>query len=760
MSPDKLYNSNLFLHRVISLAALLLLYFLPMTPVLAATSPAGLLKKADDDRQSLLASTSVQQKRDNWLKCISQYEKIINSYPKSNEAPWAVYHSGGLYTGLYRYSGKKSDIESALSKYNIFETQYTTHKLADDALYKKGLIYLDILKDDKKAAKEFSDLISKYPDGDMKSNASLKLKALSSKQPKTTDIPKVEQVPNKTPVSGKNAIEAADKARKELLASESKKKYRDQWLKVINAYLKVPDVAPEAPVSMFRAAGLYYQLYKYSKTEKDLGSAIDLYRKIVDTYPEHSYADDAQCAIGEIFYKDKEDLTQAYIEFLKVDIKFPDGDMKDKAKEYLDSLSAVIGDSYIQQQAPVQVGIPQTQVNPASSHKDGGYANITGIRHWSTPAYTRIVVDVDKSVKYESNLLKADPGHNKPRRLYIDVMNARVQAAIGQEIPIKDGLLKGTRAAQFKPDVVRIVLDSESIGTYNVFHLFDPFRIVVDVQRSSDSQSKDVIKALPPPVSTSNTTRKPERGIKRSENPPSDVSIARQLGLTVKKIVVDPGHGGKDPGCMDGSKKIREKDIVLSLANILVKELKAKIGCEVELTRSSDVFLPLERRTAIANMQKADLFISLHVNAHKDKRVNGIETYFLNMATDESAVLVAARENATTEKNLSDLQSILNDLMLNTKIKESSRLAHEVQRGMINSVGQKYSMKSLGVKQAPFYVFIGAGMPAVLIEIGFITNQAEMKKITTAEYQQNLSAGITKGIMEYIKSIEISYISK
>ena len=745
MFQRKLHNSNL-LYKVIFLTGLLLLYFLSVSPVFAATSAAELLKKADADRKSLLASNSAMKKRDNWLKCISQYEIILKDYPQSNEAPWAAYHSGGLYANLYSYSGRKADLESAMSKYDIFETRYTTHRLADDALYKKGLIYLDVLKDDAKAAKVFHDIISRYPDGDMAPNASLKLKTLSS-QPKT-DTPKAEPAANKALNARGNTLEAADKAGKELLASEAKKKYREQWTKVIDSYLDIPKTAPEAPIARFRAANLYSQLFRYSRIEKDLDTAIELYREIADSYPDHSYADDAQFAIGEIFYKDKKDLTQAYIEFLKVDIKFPDGDMKPKAKEYLDSLSAIIGDLSANSQ-PVQAEVTQAKTTPSQTME---YGNITGIRHWTSPAYTRIVVDVDKPVKYEHNLLKADLGHNKPGRLYIDIMNTKVQADIGKEIPIKDGLLKGTRAAQFKPDVVRVVLDSESIGTYKVFHLFDPFRIVVDVQRNLEPQSKDVTKTITPPATT--TARKPEKGIKRSESPTSDVSIARQLGLTVRKIVIDPGHGGKDPGCMDESKKINEKDIVLSLANILAKELRTKIGCEVVLTRSSDEFLPLERRTAIANVQKADLFISLHVNAHKDKRINGIETYFLNMATDESAVLVAARENATTEKNLSDLQSILNDLMLNTKIKESNRLAHEVQKGMMNAVGKKYNTKSLGVKQAPFYVFIGASMPGVLIEVGFVTNQGDRKSITSKEYQQDLAAGITRGIMEYIKSIE------
>jgi N-acetylmuramoyl-L-alanine amidase len=246
-------------------------------------------------------------------------------------------------------------------------------------------------------------------------------------------------------------------------------------------------------------------------------------------------------------------------------------------------------------------------------------------------------------------------------------------------------------------------------------------------------------------------------GIRKSEAPDSKVSLARQLGLNIKRIVIDPGHGGKDPGChLRGG--LKEKDVVLSIAKILAKRIKKEIGCEVFLTRTRDVFLSLEQRTAIANMKKADLFISLHINAHRDKRIAGLETYFLNMTTDKRAVMVAARENATSQKNISDLQKILNDLMLNTKLHESSRLAHDVQRGMVSRVKTKYKRTNdLGVKQAPFYVLIGAEMPAILIETGFLTNLTERKRLATSRYRESVAEGISAGISAYIKSIEQVY---
>jgi N-acetylmuramoyl-L-alanine amidase len=221
--------------------------------------------------------------------------------------------------------------------------------------------------------------------------------------------------------------------------------------------------------------------------------------------------------------------------------------------------------------------------------------------------------------------------------------------------------------------------------------------------------------------------------------------------------VIDPGHGGKDPGTyFKGG--IMEKDIVLNLAKSLAPKLEKRLGCEVILTRTRDVFIPLEKRTAFANVKKADLFISLHVNSHHLARVHGIETYFLNMATDKRAVMLAAAENATSEKNISDLQKILNELMLNTKINESSRLAYEVQKGIINRVKRTHKkVKNLGVKQAPFYVLIGAEMPAILVEMGFITNPTERRLLLTSKYIGYLSNGIVRGIDHYVKSIDQTY---
>jgi len=191
---------------------------------------------------------------------------------------------------------------------------------------------------------------------------------------------------------------------------------------------------------------------------------------------------------------------------------------------------------------------------------------------------------------------------------------------------------------------------------------------------------------------------------------------------------------------------------VLAISKRLAARMRDRLKCDVILTRSTDTYLTLEERTAIANTKKADLFISLHCNAALNKNAHGLETYFLNLATDDEAIEVAARENATSRKNISDLESILNDLMKNAKINESSRLAGKVQTSMCASLERKYSdIKNLGVKQAPFYVLLGARMPSILVETSFLSNQTECKRLVSAAYQEDLCEAIIDGVEKYIR---------
>ena len=285
-----------------------------------------------------------------------------------------------------------------------------------------------------------------------------------------------------------------------------------------------------------------------------------------------------------------------------------------------------------------------------------------------------------------------------------------------------------------------MVVDIKSFKTFKIFSLKNPFRVVLDVW-GLEPETADVTSQEPLPALSVKDGKKIQ---------PS--AIAKQLALGVRRIVIDPGHGGKDYGAPGYLKGVHEKKVVLQIAQHLKEMVQDQLKCDAILTRENDSYLSLEERTAIANTQNADLFVSIHTNASADRRAYGIETYILNLATDDDAIRVAAMENATSAKNISDLDSILQDLMQNAKVNESTRLASYVQQAMHRKLRDKYDqIRNKGIKQAPFYVLLGADMPSILVETSFISNPRECKRLTSARYQKQLCQGIIDGIKRYIK---------
>jgi N-acetylmuramoyl-L-alanine amidase len=335
----------------------------------------------------------------------------------------------------------------------------------------------------------------------------------------------------------------------------------------------------------------------------------------------------------------------------------------------------------------------------------------------------------------------------------LDLSRAQLAPGITPAAPAAQGLLQSLQSSALDKNQVRILITLKDLTSYKVFTLDNPFRLVVDC---FSGEGEAQARSSPPPAAStqikpsaappSSTAHRVPRG--EATAAPSQIGLPAQLGLRVRTIVLDPGHGGKDPGA--SSNKMVEKNITLKLTRLVEARLRKYLpDCKVLLTRSKDVFIPLEERTAFANTKEADLFVSIHVNAAPSDKLNGIETYFLNLATDEASMRVAARENATTQRSLNDLQAILDDLMLNSKINESNRLARMVQREMLASVRSKYKVTDLKVKQAPFYVLIGARMPAVLCEVGFVTNSNERARLGSEAYLNLLADGIAKGIVKY-----------
>jgi N-acetylmuramoyl-L-alanine amidase len=510
-------------------------------------------------------------------------------------------------------------------------------------------------------------------------------------------------------VTAKNRYVKAEACYDELRKNPDSQKYRYNWLRCITRFESVYKQSPSdpwAPAGMYMSGELYGELYKHSHRKSDKHEAIDVFRRMIKRYPESRYRAKAEAAIRNL-----------------------ETGVSESRPLKREPPASSTGQKYI----------PATPQTPSHTRKTVGNPTvITGIRHWSNPTYTRIVIDASRETSFTCRLLKKDPSINKPQRLYVDLKNSIQGKNIEEFTPINDEFLRDVRAGQYTPHVVRVVVDIKSIETYKIFSLKHPFRVVLDL--SGDSMlTGSAAKSQSKPTAITGKTR--TKGL-----PAQHPRRERPL------IVIDPGHGGNDFGSCGYLKKVYEKDVALQIAGRLAKKIRNKLFYEVLMTRNSDSYLTLEERTAIANTKNADLFISIHTNDSASRSTYGIETYVLNLATDNSEITVAARENATSTKNISDLQTILTDIMQNTKIGESSLLATYIQDSLYNYLSSRYThVKNNGVKKAPFYVLLGARMPAVLIETSFISNPRECKRLSSAIYQDHLCEGIINGIRKYVE---------
>jgi N-acetylmuramoyl-L-alanine amidase len=510
---------------------------------------------------------------------------------------------------------------------------------------------------------------------------------------------------------------------------------RERWLIGVNSFHRIYRSHPAhelAPNCLFMLGRIYHDMARRFEDPLDLGEAVAYFQDVFLLFPEHLLADDAMFRVAEIYLHDRKAAEEAIKVFNRIITDYPHGDMAGPTRIELEKLKQMDRGAVAIQEPP------PAPMQPAGEKKTmpaQGLTQVMPVRHWSNAGYTRVVIETGAPVGFSHSILPEDG--DRPRRLYVDLEHCRLSPGMGTSLPVGDGLLKQVRTGQFSSDTVRVVLDIESISDYKIFNLQEPFRVVID---AIGKQQPDRRMAGVHPSSVKTP------------------SLPQQLGLGIRKIVLDPGHGGKDPGAISPN-GVKEKDIVLRVAKKLAAQLKKELGCEVVFTRDKDIFVPLEERTAIANTSGADLFISIHANAAPSPDVRGVETYFLDFATNKDAMRVAARENATSTSQLSDLQSILLDLMQNTKINESAKLADFVQTSMISGLRRSYpQINDLGVKRAPFVVLIGAQMPAVLVEIAFLSNPEEARRLTDTGYLQDLSQQIAAGISQYVTDLNLAQL--
>ena len=716
---------------------------------------------------------------------------------------------------------------------------------------------------------------------------------------------------------------AADRMREALNGRPPAERTRHDYQRVINAFRNVYYGAPvstKADPSAVAVAEVLVEMGRRFDDNKILEEAIAQYKFLRKEYPGSKYRADALFTIGEIYKDDLNDPEQARTTFEEFVHRYPHNRLAEDAQQAVIELKEQSADQKAQaekdalaekkSEAKNGAGIGEKPTKAAhaeppaeleskgpENHSDAAAAQtsestshhlprVTAIRHWSTPDYTRVAIDLESEVKFGSQRI------SNPDRIFFDLRDTKLASTlVGKSFDVDDGFLKKIRVAQFQPERTRVVLEVDSLSTYEAFLLPNPYRLIIDIHGKGDKVShakltKEEVAALadveaPPQVDSKARVPKPEvkadmkalagkpatkkeeihndqdsgseddtansnadapanttkagaksnssvkkvivynddddqpapakaaskrSGVKarakavattanKSDSQPDDDSasngdatastasgkassrssvskrepdldvrvarptasgdrsLIRTLGLKIGKIVIDPGHGGHDTGTI-GPNGLEEKDLVLEVGRRLGKLLETRLGAEVVYTRKNDTFIPLETRTAIANQQRADLFISVHANSSHDPGARGVETYYLNFTSSPDALEVAARENAVSEKSIYELGDLVKKIALKEKIEESREFASDVQSSLHSGLAAKTpAIRDRGVKKAPFIVLIGANMPSILAEISFVSNPTDERRLETSEYRQRIAESLYRGIAKYVEGL-------
>jgi N-acetylmuramoyl-L-alanine amidase len=712
--------------------------------------------------------------------------------------------------------------------------------------------------------------------------------------------------------TARDDFETAEKMRDTLAGLAPEQRTRKDYQRVIEAYRRVYYGAPtsaKADSAVFALAELLVESGRQFGDQKTLRAAVGQYEFLRRQYPGSKYRVDALYTIGEIYRDDLNAHEQAkttFQEFLK---RYPQSDLAGDARRALTNLerpeqpagkkakgkvtaasnaeanperdgkveSRLSSPTEPRPTEPKSAEHTQAQVEtlperaaelprvePAAvqsteqPRSTSALPRVTGVRHWSTPNYTRIAIDLDAEVKYEAGRIA------KPDRIFFDLYDTKVAPAlVGKTFEVQDGLLRKVRVAQNQMGVSRVVLEVNAVADYSVFLLPNPYRLIIDIHGSRPSEPETILAdkqaakenardqkaadvsgaSSKPRTMTAGAEVKPtreqkkqnaaekkiaalEQELKRQESPskaedktiniakatqpdlkstpeptskptyesvaprerkPREItdgdgvvtknkdkaiadgeevtgreakslssgerSLVRALGLKIGRIVVDAGHGGHDTGTV-GPNGLMEKDLVLDVSQRLGKLLQTKLGAEVVYTREDDTFIPLETRTAIANQQQADLFISIHANSSPDADARGVETYYLNFTSAPDALDVAARENSVSEKSIHELQDLVKKITLRDKLDESREFATDVQKSLYSGLSAKSpAIRNRGVKKAPFIVLIGANMPSILAEISFVSNPVDAKRLQTEAYRQKIAESLYRGIAKYVSGL-------
>ena len=562
-----------------------------------------------------------------------------------------------------------------------------------------------------------------------------------------------------------SSLDRARAALAQVKRDPARRRYRDQWERAIAGLERAARGRDTAP-ALLEAARARYALYRYSQVEADREASLRLAARArkAGAREAGAFAVAVRKEMGE---EDEGPPKARQVRVAKVPLPGAGGGKGAKRTSTNPAASASTGQASTSTGTATTTGTASTtgtatttgtgaaesddepSTDPALREALRGAsseaaaaaepARVAEVKSWSNGDYTRIAVYLSRQIGFTKEELPAEGA--LPRRLALDLKPALLERGLAH--PVGDALVKRVRAAQRSDDTVRVVLELAGRDELAIFALDDPPRLIVDVgvreaRREAQASARRAGEGAPASGGETDLRAAPDEREHTTARP-------------VRRVVVDAGHGGHDTGAI-GPSGVREKDVTLAMARRLARRLRAR-GFEVVLTRDADRFVALEERTALANAQRGDLFVSLHANAHPRRDRRGVETYVLDVADDRYARRLAARENGALEDDAEEGQEvrrILTDLDAQSSAASSRRLAEAVQREVCGGVRSRVGdVRDLGVKSALFYVLVGARMPAVLVETSFISNRLEERRLASARFQDEVAAGVARAVERF-----------
>lgn len=491
-----------------------------------------------------------------------------------------------------------------------------------------------------------------------------------------------------------------------LLSSPERLKDRSEWLRAIGKYQAAMSSGGRGADALYTIGLLYENTYKRFNQRDDGEMALGAFGRLAKKFPASALAGAADRHIG--------------------DIRFLQRKYGSAEKSYSSAYKRSVGKSAA-----------------AAGAAKGDYsgARITDIKRYSHEGYTRFVIYLSEKTAYRADRL------TNPDRVFVDLLRAVPAASLPKREAYKSGLARSFRLGK-SGAITRIVFDLNQGAYHSITPLSNPSRVIVDFGLNPPPKAAVAMAAPQPqnPIA-------PDDGVVAAPSPPAP------SGGGIKTIVIDPGHGGKDPGAI-GPTGLMEKRVTLAVAQKLAAILQEKLHARIILTRDRDTSLELDDRTVLANSVNADLFVSIHANSSRNRSAEGTETYFLSPARSQDELATAARENmiANLSENPAenDIAYIMSDMQSAQKINESALLARTVQKAMVRDMASATRSHGKGVKQAMFYVLWRATMPSILVETNFISNPRQERLFQDDAYLTKVAVSIADGVMEYAASYQLA----